>query len=78
MTKKKNSGLGVQWTLPQKKRPFATTTVATNDLIVLLAEDGHTVNSAYDEINYDDEAKAVLKKFIENGYAETRLDMLVK
>lgn len=78
MATRKNSGLGVHWTLPQKKRPFTTTTVATNDLIVLLAEDGHTVNSAYNAINYDDEAKAVLKKFIENGYAETRLDTLVK
>lgn len=78
MSKRKNNDLGVQWVLPGKKRPFANTTVATNDLIVLMAEDGHTVNSAYEAINYDEEAKAVLAKFAEAGYENTRLDTLVK
>lgn len=77
MPKRKNNDLGVQWTMPGKKRPFTTTTVATSDLIVLMAEDGHTVDSAHDAINYDEEAKAVLVKFSEAGYGNARLDTLV-
>lgn len=78
MSRKKKQDLGVQWVMPGKKRPFATTTVATNDLIVLMAGDGHTVKSAHDAINYDDEAKAVLQTFIDNGYGATQLDTLVR
>lgn len=75
MAKKYNSG--VQWFLPNRKRPFATTTKATNDLIVYLSEDGGTVTEVKNSINYDNEAVAVLAHFEENGYGDAVLKTLV-
>jgi|GEM_PF-498333 len=69
--------LGVDWFMPGKKRPFATSTRATSDLIVLLGEDGHTVQSAHDAILYDPEGKAILAAFIAEGYVNTPLIDLV-
>lgn len=69
--------LGVDWTLPGRKRRFATTTVATSDLVVLMAEEGHTVSSAISAINFDEEAIAVLRVFVEHGYGERPLSELV-
>jgi hypothetical protein len=75
--------LGVDWHLPARRggfaaRRFATTTRATSDLIEVLAGDGHTVQSAHDAILYDDDAKAVLARFIDAGHADVRLDTLVR
>lgn len=58
----------VQWTLPHQKRPFMGGTVATSDLIEILSTDNKTVLDVYNSINYDDEAKEILKKFIDAGY----------
>jgi 8-oxo-dGTP pyrophosphatase MutT (NUDIX family)/2'-5' RNA ligase/mRNA-degrading endonuclease RelE of RelBE toxin-antitoxin system len=69
--------LGVDWFMPGKKRPFATSTRATSDLIVALGEDGHTVQSAHDAILYDPEGKAILAAFIAEGYVNTPLIDLV-
>lgn len=69
--------LGVDWFMPGKKRPFATSTRATSDLIVVLGEDGHTVQSAHDAILYDPEGKAILAAFIAEGYVNTPLIDLV-
>jgi len=62
--------LGVDWYLPGQRvgaRPFATTTMATSHLIELAAVQGHTVDSAWSWIMFDDEAKAVLAYYSRQG-----------
>lgn len=61
-------GLGVEWYLPNEKRKFAESTVATSDLITVLSEEYLTTLDVYHAINYDDDAKGIVKHFIENGY----------
>jgi hypothetical protein len=68
----------VQWTLPSRKRPFAYSTTATSDLIVMLGQDRHTVASAAGAILYDPEGKAILRELPEAGYADTPLRELVR
>ena len=63
--KRKSKG-DVSWALPNKKRPFAYSTVATEQLI--LAYSDNTIQEVYDLINYDYEAKAILKVYIDHGY----------
>lgn len=58
----------VAWFLPDKKKPFAYSTKATNDLIVVLSESNQTTKDVYNAINYDEDAKKILKHFIDNGY----------
>ncbi len=60
----------VSWTLPGQKRPFGGSTVATSDLIVMLSDDKKTVKDVYDSVHYDQEAKLILKKFIDTGYKD--------
>ncbi len=64
----KQNAKGVYWTLPHQKRYFATSTIATDNLIVALSEDNMTVRDVYNSINYDNEAKEILKGFIDSGY----------
>lgn len=61
-------GLGVKWYIPMTKKAFAESTVATSDLIELLAEEYLTVEDVYNAINYDEEAKKIVKHFINKGY----------
>lgn len=68
----------VIWTLPGKKRPFAYSTKATSDLIVLLAQEHDTVQQVHDAINFDFDAKAILQKFIDAGYGASILRTMVK
>lgn len=80
---KRQTSLGVDWYMPKAgggfaARRFATTTVATSDLIRLLAHDGHTVQSAHDAINFDVEAKAVLTAMADKGFGQVKLDTLVQ
>lgn len=77
MGSKRSVSLGVDWFLPGRKRRFATSTQATSLLIVLASEEGRTVTEARAWINYDDEAREILRQFEEAGYADTRLDTLV-
>lgn len=58
----------VEWRLPNRKRPVAYSAKAASDLIVALADGGRTIQEVYDAINYDPEAKAILKIYIEKGY----------
>lgn len=58
----------VYWTLPRQKRYFMSTTIATDNLIVSLSEENMTVKDVYEAINYDEDAKEVLKHFIDAGY----------
>lgn len=71
------TSLGVDWFLPGKKRRFATSTQATSLLIVLASGEGRTVTQARQWINYDDEARDILRAFEDAGYGDTRLDTLV-
>lgn len=59
---------GVEWYAPRRKRPIARSTKAANDLIVILAAEGGTIQEIHDRINYDQEAKAVLQAYIDLGY----------
>lgn len=77
MNRKISSSLGVDWFLPGKKRRFATSTVATSLLIVIASDEGCTVTQAREWINYDDEARGILRAFEAAGYGDTRLDNLV-
>ena len=58
----------VTWYVPNKKKPVAYSTVASQDLIILLAQENETIVDVYNAINYDEEAKAVLQKYIDLGY----------
>ena len=58
----------VEWRIPKSKTPIAYSTRATSDLIVVLSQDCETITDVYNAINYDEEAKEVLKKYIERGY----------
>jgi hypothetical protein len=70
---KKISSLGVDWFLPGKKRRFATSTKATSDLIELIADDGYTVSNGILAINYDEEARDILRAFETAGYGGHKL-----
>lgn len=61
---------GVHWTIPGKKKPIAYSTTAASDLIVLLSKEYKTIQEVHDAINYDEEAKKVLQKYIDAGYGE--------
>jgi len=63
----------VQYFYPNSKintRPIAYSTIATNDLIVALSYTYNTIEDVYYAINSDDEARAILKKFIDKGYGK--------
>lgn len=60
----------VEWFLPNKKRRFAYSTIATSDSIVLLSEMFITVNDVYQNLNYNEDAKKIVKHFIDNGYGD--------
>ena len=80
---KRTTSLGVDWHMPDgrggfRARRFATTTMASSTLVEALASDGHTVLSARDTINFDDEAKAVLTAMVEAGFGGDRLDRYVR
>lgn len=71
MSKRRGKMRGdVQWFLPKRKRAFASSTVATSDLIEVLSEEGRTIRESYDFINYDEDAKSILKVYIDNGYGD--------
>ena len=83
MGKRRSPTLGVDWHMPDgrggfRARRFATTTQASSTLIGLLASDRHTVQSARDAINDDDEAKAVLTAMVDAGFGADRLDRYVR
>lgn len=67
MSKTKRKG-DVSWTVPNRKKPIAYSTVATSNLIGLLAEDHETILDVYNAITYDIEAKEILQKYIDLGY----------
>ena len=63
-----NNKSDVSWYLPNNKKAFAHSTIATSDLITVLSEEYLTIQDVYNAINYDNEAKEILNYFIQNGY----------
>lgn len=66
----RKANLGVEWYLPNAKRRFATTTKATSDLIVSLAELELTFEQILGEINFDVDAQIVVEHFCNEGYGQ--------
>lgn len=60
----------VEWRVPGKKTPIAYSTVAASDLIEALVEDNPTatISEILGKVNYDQEAKKVLRQYIDAGY----------
>lgn len=75
MVKNRDPG-DVSWYVPNKKRPIAYSTVATSNLIGLLAEDGLTVQQARDALLYDREGQGVMDAYIGLGYGDKTLASL--
>mgnify|MGYP007125820773 CR=1 FL=1 len=72
---KPRPSLGVDWHLPNPKggfykRPFASTTVASADLIDMVAGDCLTWREVAAAIRYDPEARDVAMAFVEAGYGD--------
>ncbi len=67
---RKQRHLDVSWYLPKRKRPFAYSTKAISDLIVLLAQEYTTIQDVYDHYNMLDEGKEILKTYIDKGYGD--------
>ena len=65
---KRRRSLGVDWYLPNRKRPFTSTTVATSDLLSDLAGAGLTFNEARRAVLWDADAHVVLDAFIAAGH----------
>lgn len=63
----------VLWYVPKSKtnpKPIAYSTTATSNLIMVLAGDGCTIKQLKNKINYDEEAKDIIQKYIDLGYGE--------
>ena len=69
MAKTKIKG-DVSWTVPNRKKPIAYSTVATSNLIGLLSQEYETIQDVHDAINYDVEAREILQKYIDLGYGD--------
>lgn len=71
---KQNNKCDCQWFLAkdlakkkQRKTPRAYSTKASQDLIVELSKQYETIQDVYNNIHYDDDAKRILKMYIDNG-----------
>ena len=69
MTRKNSNYAGaVMWYIPSKKKAIAFSTKATSDYIVMLASEHKTIQDVYDAILWNDEARQILKIYIDYGY----------
>lgn len=69
MSRRRRKG-DVEWYIPSRKTPIAYSTKAASDLIVVLSQDGATIQEVYNRITYDVEARKILKIYIEKGYGQ--------
>jgi hypothetical protein len=70
--KRKNNDLGIQWYLPNSKRPFASTPLSDSDWVEACADDGLTWSQVRDATNYPStELMVVMNRFIDAGYEDT-------
>lgn len=65
---KNKKGYDVYWHYPHLKKSFGSTTVASSLLIESITKDKMTVKDVYNAINYDPDAKEILRCYIEKGY----------
>ena len=56
------------WYLPNRKRAVAFSTVGTSNYIVELAKRHKTIQDVYDAILWNDEAKSILRIYVDSGY----------
>lgn len=63
----------VKWYLPNARQPFAYSTKATSDLIAALYKQYEDLRIVYNQINYDVEARAIVKKFIDSGIYQANI-----
>lgn len=63
----------VQWHVPGRRSPIATSTVATSDLIRALAAEGLTFNEAAKRIRHDRDAAAIVALYVERGHGDARV-----
>jgi len=68
MSKNSQTKGDVEWYLPGEKKPFAHSTKATSDLIVMLSYMCKTIGEVYQNINYDPDAKKIIEMYIACGY----------
>lgn len=66
--RRQHKHLDVCWFLPNRKRPFAYSTKAISDSIVVLSREYRTIQEVYDHYNLLDEGKEILNTYIEKGY----------
>jgi len=62
----------------EDKRPIAYSTRAVSDLIVVLSRENETIYDVYNAINYDEEAKEILQKYIDLGFGNEVASNLFK
>ena len=70
MSRRRRKG-DVEWYIPGRKTPIAYSTKAASDLIVVLSQDGATIQEVRDHITYDVEAREILEVYIKKGYGQT-------
>jgi hypothetical protein len=72
MTRKKRPQGDVLWYAPDPKirRPLASSTKASSDLIALLNAQYPTPKEILAHITYDAEAKAVMQAYIDRGFGD--------
>lgn len=63
----------VAWYLPKKKRPFAYSTKAVSDIIAILYEEYQDLRLVYDNLHYDEEAKEIVKVYIDKGIYQANI-----
>lgn len=65
----------VSWFAGKRKKPIAYSTVASSDLIKLLFDEhpDATIQEVQGMINFDEEAKQVLQKYMDLGYGNDKL-----
>lgn len=63
----------IAWYMPGGKRPFAYSTKATSDLIVVLYELYGDLQRVYEEIHYDVEAKSIVARYLKEGYNQINI-----
>lgn len=68
MSKKIRGDVG--WYVPGRKKPIAYSSRATSDLIVALADDGSTIREIYENINFDEDAKDIMQKYVKLGFGD--------
>lgn len=56
------------WYIPKRKRAVAFSTMGTSLYIVELAQRYKTIQDVYDAILWNDEARSILKIYIDSGY----------